>query len=448
MRWVPFIVMAVLAVLVIAIPLLRKRKPPVSRADYDLQVYRDQLRELKEDVERGVVTKEQEAAARLEIDRRILGVSDKPYRRTGELPKWQMAVALAVLVPAVSVGLYLALGAPGVEDQPFANRADLIPQQVEVPQEILDFIVEQTALLEAAPNDPEGWLLLGRAHAFIGDLEEAVSAFRRAIDLGLADANTQMELVEGLYDIAGGFITQEAQTAIDAAVADDPAHPGARFYQGLALSQAERNQEAFDVWISLAADTTLDAPWRPFLEQSLQEAANRLGLNLAELMPPPTAPPRQSPLEGMTAEQQLALIEGMVSQLAARLVDEPDDLEGWLRLSQSYRVLDRLEDAQEAVARAVALAPDDTLVLIQQASLMMAGSVDGTVPPEAAAIFRHALELEPENTEALFYSGAAYAEADDPASAREEWTRLLGLLDPAGGAYAQVQARLQALPAD
>ncbi|MBT4711788.1 MAG: c-type cytochrome biogenesis protein CcmI [Alphaproteobacteria bacterium] len=447
MRWLPFVIMAVLAILVIAVPLVRKRKPPVSRADYDLQVYRDQLRELQEDVERGVVTKEQEASARLEIDRRILGVSETQYRRTGEMPKWQMAVALAILVPAVSVGLYWVLGAPGVDDQPFADRAPII-QEAPIPQEVLDFIAEQTAMLEINPEDGEGWMLLGRAHAFTGDFEQSVSAFRRAIALGLTDADTQMEMVEGLYNIAGGFITQEAQAAIDAALVADPTHPGARFYQGLALSQSERTQEAFDVWISLAADTPADAPWWPFLRQTLQEAADQLGLNLAELMPPPPEAAPQSPLEAMTAEEQMALIEGMVAQLAARLVEEPEDLEGWLRLSQSYRVLGRLDDAQQAVAKAVALAPNDPLVLIQQAGLMLAASEDGTVPPEAAAIFRRALELEPDSAEALFYSGVAYAEAEDPTAARAEWTKLMALLDPNGDAFAQVQLRMDALPGD
>ena len=447
MRWIPFIIMAVLAALVIAVPLVRNRKPPMSRADYDLQVYRDQLRELQEDVERGAVTKEQEAAARLEIDRRILGVTDTPYRRTGELRKWQMAVALGILVPAVSIGLYWVLGAPGADDQPFADRAPII-QEAPISQEVLDFIAEQTAMLEINPEDGEGWMLLGRAHAYTGDFEDSVSAFRRAIALGLNAAGTQMEMVESLYNIAGGFITQEAQAAIDAALVDDPAHPGARFYQGLALSQAERTQEAFDVWISLAADTPADAPLWPFLRQSLQEAAQQLGLNLAELMPPPPEAAPQSPLEAMTAEEQMALIEGMVSQLAERLVEEPDDLEGWLRLSQSYRVLGLLDDAQEAVARAVALSPDDPLVLIHQAGLMLTASEDGMVPPEAAVIFRRALELEPDSAEALFYSGVAYAETDDPTAARAEWTKLLALLDPADDAYAQVQMRMDALSAE
>ena len=79
---------------------------------------------------------------------------------------------------------------------------------------------------------------------------------------------------------------------------------------------------------------------------------------------------------------------------------------------------------------------------------MLAASEDGMVPPEAAVIFRRALELEPDSAEALFYSGMAYAETDDPTAARTEWTKLLALLDPAGDAFAEVQMRMDALSAE
>jgi cytochrome c-type biogenesis protein CcmH len=148
----------------------------------------------------------------------------------------------------------------------------------------------------------------------------------------------------------------------------------------------------------------------------------------------------------MTEVDQLAMIEGMVSQLAERLEQEPGDLEGWMQLSQSYRVLGRLKEARQAINRAETLAPGNPQVLVQQANIILAGSPDGTVPPEAATIYRRVLEIEPENGEALFYSGAAYAEAGDIATARSVWGVLMTLLDPQGGSFAQVQARIDALP--
>ena len=49
----------------------------------------------------------------------------------------------------------------------------------------------------------------------------------------------------------------------------------------------------------------------------------------------------------------------MVAQLAGRLKDNPNDLDGWRRLARAYAVLDRKADANRAYARVAALAPND-----------------------------------------------------------------------------------------
>jgi cytochrome c-type biogenesis protein CcmH len=56
----------------------------------------------------------------------------------------------------------------------------------------------------------------------------------------------------------------------------------------------------------------------------------------------------------MTPEQQQEMIRGMVEGLAKRLEANPNDLEGWKRLGQSYFVLNEPVRARDAYARAVA----------------------------------------------------------------------------------------------
>jgi len=51
------------------------------------------------------------------------------------------------------------------------------------------------------------------------------------------------------------------------------------------------------------------------------------------------------------------MIEGMVSQLAARLQTAPNDVEGWKRLMRSYTVLGDVDAARAAKARAEAAFP-------------------------------------------------------------------------------------------
>ena len=72
MSWLPLVLLSLVAALLVAAPLIRKARPALPREDYDLRVYRDQLRELEEDKERGLLSVDQEESARLEIDRRLL----------------------------------------------------------------------------------------------------------------------------------------------------------------------------------------------------------------------------------------------------------------------------------------------------------------------------------------------------------------------------------------
>ena len=445
MSWTAFAILAVLVALFVAGPLIRRARPSKPREEYDLAVYRDQIRELEEDVARGLLAPEQEVAARLEIDRRLLGATKQRYRSPGKLPIWQTAVLLLVGVPAVSLVLYLWRGEPGVPDQPLAQRADLAAQRAET-QQLLNFIAEQELVVRDTPDDAYAWTVLGRAYLLAGRFDPAADAFRRALVLGDDTPERQLELVEALLNLSGGTITPEAGAAIDAALAADPDHPAARYYHALGLSQDGRTREAFDAWLALAADTPAGAPWRPVLVGHLENAADMLGVDLAEAMPePPPSPP--AGLGDMSRGEQFALIEQMVGRLAARLEENPGDAEGWVQLSQSYRVLGRYDEAREAVARAVALRPDDVRVLLQAAGIHLESTPQGApLPVEAVAAIGRALAIEPGNAEAQYYAGIAARSEGDAARAREIWERLLAQLGPDSPERAEIEALLEELP--
>ena len=135
----------------------------------------------------------------------------------------------------------------------------------------------------------------------------------------------------------------------------------------------------------------------------------------------------------LAAELQLGVPESaveapdvgaMVERLAARLEDDPDDLEGWMMLARSYTVLGEPEKARDAIANAVRLAPDNSDVLALQARAIREAN-GGADNDETVAILRRVLALAPDHMEALWFVGNAEAAAGNKAAARELLERML-----------------------
>ena len=64
--------------------------------------------------------------------------------------------------------------------------------------------------------------------------------------------------------------------------------------------------------------------------------------------------------QGMSSGDRQQMIMGMVATLDARLKNEPDNFEGWMRLVRSYAMLDMKDKAADALARALKQFPADT----------------------------------------------------------------------------------------
>ena len=79
-----------------------------------------------------------------------------------------------------------------------------------------------------------------------------------------------------------------------------------------------------------------------------------------------------------SASKDGAMIEGMVSNLARRLDDDPDNLEGWMRLVRSYVVLGEVNKATDAVMKAKTYFQDDEASLQQLSALVNELSLEPT----------------------------------------------------------------------
>jgi len=131
--WVIAAVMAAATVVALLWPLNRRDGKAAAAADYDRRVYRDQLAELEQDLRRGLINETEAAAARREIERRLLQTGSGADRKVpsggGQWRRLAPAVVGGLLL-ALGLGLYLQLGTPDLPGLPLAERDPGGPEEL------------------------------------------------------------------------------------------------------------------------------------------------------------------------------------------------------------------------------------------------------------------------------------------------------------------------------
>ncbi len=233
-----FVVAAALvavAVIFVVPPLLRR--PPEgggSRAQANIDIYRDQLRELEADVQAGTLARDQYDRARREIEARLLqDVEETPARaQAAPAPKRgarAAAIALAVAVPVGAAIVYLSVGNPGAlvaEIGGSGGGHGLSPEQFE------GLVARLAARMKENPDDAEGWMMLGRSYAVLGRFREASDAYANAAVRQPQDAQLLADYADALAMAQGRRLDGEPEKLIARALAADPENVKANMLAG------------------------------------------------------------------------------------------------------------------------------------------------------------------------------------------------------------------------
>lgn len=122
-------------------------------------------------------------------------------------------------------------------------------------------------------------------------------------------------------------------------------------------------------------------------------------------------------------------IEGMVTALAQRLQNEPDNVEGWIMLARSYNALGRFGPAADAYAKLVTLMPNDADLYADYADTL-AMAQNRSLQGEPEKLVERALAVNPQHIKALALHASAAFERKDYASAAQRWQKILPLVPP------------------
>jgi cytochrome c-type biogenesis protein CcmH len=122
-------------------------------------------------------------------------------------------------------------------------------------------------------------------------------------------------------------------------------------------------------------------------------------------------------------------VEKMVSEFAAKMEKDPDNLKGWAMLARSYRILGRNTDAANAYARAGSFVDSDPQLLADYADVL-AANANGNFAGKPQQLINKALILDPNNLLALWLSGTAALNAQNYKAAVQTWEKLAKQLPP------------------
>ncbi|MBS0336423.1 MAG: c-type cytochrome biogenesis protein CcmI [Proteobacteria bacterium] len=219
-------VMTVLAVLWVVVPLLRRREAAggAEGGRSNLAILRAQLAELESDLGSGTLSADQHASARAELERRVLEESAAEDSSGPAAPRGGRiaAFALAVLIPAAALSMYLWIG------EPDGLRPEALPAEHQVsPAEVDEMVARLAARLEKNPDDPRGWMMLARSYYVMQRMPEAVAAFARAAETIKDDADFYADYADALAVSQGRKLDGKPMQLIQQALKIDPGHPKA-----------------------------------------------------------------------------------------------------------------------------------------------------------------------------------------------------------------------------
>ena len=406
------IVISIVAAIVSALSLRGYDQEKVAASEGEITACIDQLTELEKKTAAGTIDGNEADVTRADIKRRILSAGRTQTLDRGRLSlsKRNLAVvALAGIAILGSFGLYAwnndlantiasslfgSRNSTSVVDQLAAATAALPAgpfsqnQQQARPEgqrranlgsvdEMIDRLVQR---LKRNPKDVEGWRTLGWSYFNTDRFAESSAAYAKAIELSPNNVELRSAYGEALVRAAAGNVTDEAKAVFERALQLNPADSRAHLFIGLSKEQAGDKMSALNDWIAILNHADSSEPWFADLMQRANKLGQDIGVDVSSLLhrekaettgdvlgllekqqsaergaarkTEPTAEDVRN-AEAMAPTDRAAMIRGMVDGLAARLEQSPNDVEGWIKLIRSRKILGENDAAAEALHRAL-----------------------------------------------------------------------------------------------
>ena len=334
--------------------------------------------------------------------------------------------------------IYYELGSPFIDvNKLYMAKEKLIKKtiiQEKNKKEDLKIFEELVYKSKQNPNNINILLDLAATASRINKIDIEISTLTKILSIK-SSPKLKSLLAQAIVRKADGQVTSKAQILINQALSENSTDPGANFLNGLLQSQIGNEKKAFEIWTKLYRNTSTNDAWEKDLVINIRSAAKNLGIsdkvlnnNLKKKLK--TNSPIANEILNLNEKDQKIRINQMVEQLASRLTKNKNDLDGWIKLYKSYKVLDYQDKAIKALRTATKISPEN--LNLKQILLKE------LLPPEKEPIFSAEIEQlvneiltnEPKNINALFFKGLRALKEGENEIAIENWTLLLDQIPP------------------
>jgi cytochrome c-type biogenesis protein CcmH len=254
-----------------------------ERKQANIAVYRDQLTELEADLRNGIVSKEQYAQDRDEIERRLLEDTASARSEKGSaapLSARGTAYLLGIGLPLVAITFYLKVGEPERISNPAAPAAamETMSAPAQRSQEQIEANVAKLAKrLASNPNDAQGWTMLARSYSSLEKYNEAANAYAKATELTPKDADLWAEYAFATAMAGGQSLEGKPMELIDRALKVDPNNAKALQLAGSAAFQVKDYKKAADYWGRVLKQVPPDSEVARTIADRINEAKTLAG---------------------------------------------------------------------------------------------------------------------------------------------------------------------------
>jgi len=256
----------------------QKETADLERKEANVAVYRDQLYELKADLQNGIIAKEQFDQDTEEIQRRLL--EDTSFiTKTAKVnlaKSRNTAYLLALGIPLVAVVFYLKVGSP----QGIISAATQAPETMEVAggersqQQIAANVQKLADRLKANPSDAAGWTMLARSYSSMERFGEAAGAYAKATELNPNDADLWAEYAFVTAMANNQNFDGKATELVNHALKIDPENAKALQLSGSAAFAAKDYKRAIELWQRVLAKVRPGSEEAQAITERINEAKN------------------------------------------------------------------------------------------------------------------------------------------------------------------------------